>query len=198
MPALRTSSTRPTSTVAVSGHIEAWPAGFLSALPTQHWTAILAPPRQDKLLVSALRQRDIHGLMLYERRLHRYPGKGSAEHLVPLLGAWAFVHDCSPEQAWATGRVVRMLQVRQEAEFVRDLNDMITLLQACAASPVVRPELVVGTRVRIAAGTLAGLYGVVVRRRGHARLVVNLVALGTSVSVELPAESAESAEPVSS
>ena len=80
MPALRrVTSARPSSSLTVSGHVEAWPSGFLDQLPPRNWTAVLAKPRQDKLLVSALKRSGIAGLMFYERRLHRYPGKGSAE-----------------------------------------------------------------------------------------------------------------------
>lgn len=178
-------------TVTISGHIEEWPQGFSDALPVADWLAVLAPPRQDKLLCSGLRIRRIPGLMFYERRTRRYAKKGVQEYLVPLLGAWAFVHAADRDRIWETERVARILPVRREDLFVRELGDLIALLRRGGGPPVVNPGLVVGTRVRITRGAMAGLCGVVQRRRDHTRLMVSLTALGTTVSVELPADAAE-------
>jgi transcription antitermination factor NusG len=49
------------------------------------------------------------------------------------------------------------------------------------------PYLRAGEAVRIAAGPLAGVRGVILRARGHWRVVVGVEALGSSVSVEVDA-----------
>jgi len=185
------------SAVKIRGHIESWPAGFADALPGADWLAVLAPPRQDKYLISALRRRDIPGVCLYERRTRTYKNKGTQEFLVPLIGSWAFIHGHHHwHSLWETERVIRILPVRQESVFVRELADLIALLRSFDGPPIVNPGMVPGTRVKVTVGTMAGLCGIVVRRRDHARLVVNLSMLGTSVSVELPAEAVADLEPM--
>lgn len=177
-------------TVKLSGHVESWPEGFADALPPEDWLAVLSGPRQDKLLCRALRQRGVPGLMLYERRTRTYLRKGTQEYLVPLIGSWAFVHASDHDPVWDTERVVRVLPVRRPDIFVPELTDLIALLRRGGGPPVVNPGLVAGVRVRITRGAMAGLCGVVVRRRDHARLVLNITALGTNVSMELPADAA--------
>ena len=177
--------------VVCSAHIHAWPGDFLSqTLPAEDWLVAHIRPRQDKLLTSYLAKIRLPGLMFYERRVHIYPDHGNREYLVPLLGAYAFIH--ASEQArdviYASERLVTLITVRSTAEFTRDLGDLIALIQrAGAPPPLVSPELVPGVRVAVQEGPMAGLAGVIVRRSGRDRLVVNLPILGTSVSVELPA-----------
>lgn len=189
----RPGAARPDGRLAVSGHVEAWPEGFLAALPAADWQAVMFRPRQDKLLVNALRSTGIPGIAFYERRLRRRRGGGPTEHLVPLLGSWLFAHGADRDALWETGRVARVVAVTDGARLVAELGDLIAML-ARASGPIrLRPELVPGMRVRLASGALAGLHGIIQRRRGAARLIVNLVTLGSSVSIELPAEAAEPA-----
>lgn len=184
----------PRVTVTVSGHVEEWPPGFTAALPAEDWLAVLALPRHDKLLCAALRHRALPGLMLFERRTRNYARKGVQEYLVPLIGPWAFVHTIDRDPVWATEQAVRVLPIRRPDIFVRELSDLMALLRTGGAPPVVNPHLVPGTRVRILHGAMSGLCGIIARRRGHARLVVNFTAMGTSVSTELPADAV--AEPI--
>ncbi len=185
-------STQPaTATILhVSGHIHAWPSGFADgALPGHDWLVVHARPRQDKLLTTALNRLQLPGMLIYERRVTRHPGHGKRETLVPLLGSYAFVHasEGAREAIYATGHTVSILTVRQEAAFTRDLGDLVALVRRVQGPILVHPELVAGLRVSLTEGTFAGMSGIIVRRQGLDRLVVNLPVLGTSVSVEIPA-----------
>jgi transcription antitermination factor NusG len=55
---------------------------------------------------------------------------------------------------------------------------------------IVRPDIVAGTTVTIERGMFIGCRGVVVRRQGVDRLVVNLPLLGHSVEAVIPAMTA--------
>ena len=174
----------------VAGHIHAWPAGFADgALPEHDWLVIHARPRHDKLLTAELGRLKLPGLLIYERRVCRHAGHGKREILVPLLGTYAFVNatDHARDAIYATGRIISILTVRQESLFVRDLADLVALVRRVDGPLLVNPDLVTGVRVTVTEGAFAGLCGVIARRQGHDRLVVNLPLLGSSVSVELPA-----------
>lgn len=181
------------SILRVSGHVHAWPPGFADGeLPGHDWLVVHARPRQEKLLATELGRLRLPGLLLYERRISRHAGHGKREFLVPLLGSYIFVNatEHAREPIYATSRTVSILTVRQEASFTRDLADLIALVRRASGPLLVSPELVAGMRVMVTEGSFAGLHGIIVRRQGLDRLVVNLPVLGTSVAVELPAAKA--------
>jgi transcription antitermination factor NusG len=176
-----------------SGVIEEWPSGFCRELPAEHWLVVHAYPRQEKKLIAELRARRLPGCAFFQRRVRHYPGKGTQESLVPLLGGYVFV--AVPigqrEAIYATRRVVRIIEVPRPGELARDLRHLCALVAADHAPLLVRPELVPGKRIEITTGTFAGCAGVIARRQGQVELVVNLEVLGTSVAVTLPADLAE-------
>jgi transcription antitermination factor NusG len=181
------------SHITTSGLVEDWPDGFSGRLPDAHWLVVHAYPRQEKKLILELRARRLPGCAFFERRIRHYPGKGTQESLVPLLGGYVFVAAplSSRQDIYETHRVVRIIEVPRPDELARDLRSLCQLVAASDAPLQVRPELTAGKRVEITAGTFAGCSGVITRRQGQIELVVNLEMLGTSVAVTLPANLAE-------
>jgi len=51
--------------------------------------------------------------------------------------------------------------------------------------PVPHPYLTVGRRVRVRSGPLAGMRGILLRRRGKARFVISMELIMRSMSVEI-------------
>ena len=167
------------------GEVQAWPAGLLDELPGGPWTVIHVRPRQEKLLAGNLRRFGLPGLLFLEHRVRIYTRQGRQTSTVPLLPGYLFVN--AGEEAYhdiyATERVVRLINVRHPADLRSDLVDLIALVNRAEAPLIVRPELVPGTAVVLKAGSLAGLRGVIDRRKGRCELVVNVRMLGTSVGV---------------
>jgi transcription antitermination factor NusG len=64
-----------------------------------------------------------------------------------------------------------------------EINRLRQWLAARTAEPY--PFLVEGKRVRVKAGPLGGLEGVIIRRKGKARLVVTIDALERSIAFEI-------------
>lgn len=181
------------SHITTSGLVEDWPDGFSRKFPDSHWLVVHAYPRQEKKLIADLRSRKLPGCAFFERRIRHYPGKGTQESLVPLLGGYVFVSAtlASRQDIYDTHRVVRVIEVPRPLELSRDLRHLCDLVNASDAPLQVRPELTAGKRVEITAGIFAGCAGVIARRQGQIELVVNLEMLGTSVAVTLPADLAE-------
>jgi len=180
----------------VAGVIDTNPANLFADPPAAGWMIAHCKPRQEKLLCAELEWRKVPRGIFYERRIRRYLGKGAQEHLVPLIGGYIFcVGDFhTREQIYSTGRVVHILPVPRQLELAQQLSLLAALVTRTTGPLIVKPEIVPGKLVTLTKGTLAGCMGVVVRRKGVSQLVVNLTVLGTSVAVELPAETAECLE----
>lgn len=188
--------------VQATGIILDWPHGFSAQLAEPNpsatttaleWMVVHAYPRQDKKIIELLQRKNLQGIAFFERRLRHYPGKGKQEFVVPLLPGYLFVTGgrAHYDTVYDTGRVVRIIDVRNPLELTTDLRNLIKLLTVAQAPMIVRPELVPGKRVNIVTGTLAGCSGIITRRKQDMELVVNLELLGTSVAVTLPAIYAE-------
>ena len=90
--------------------------------------------------------------------------------------------------------VSRFIQVPDGEALKRDLSQIYRLISAKAP---ITPEarLQPGDRVRIRSGPLAGIEGVLDRRRNSARLIVAVDFLRTGASVELSDFDVEPVEP---
>jgi transcription antitermination factor NusG len=177
--------------------IQAWPPGFDNEFTATEWVVVHSKPRQEKCLARDAQHLGIRGCLFLERRVRTYPGKGTQISFVPLLGPYVFLaldRDVR-ESLYRTERCVRLIEVRQPAILTADLQALKRLFQAAIGPIQVRPEIVPGQRVLIRSGVFAGCTALVTKRKGLAELVVNLTALGTSVSTTLPAEWAELAQP---
>ena len=177
----------------VSGVVDANPKTLFAMPPESGWMIAHCKPRQEKLLCAELIWRQVPRGIFYERRLRRYFGKGTQESLVPLLGGYVFCvgNQATRELIYRTERVVRILAVPRPLELAQQLNLLAALVTRTHGPLLIKPEIVTGALVTLTRGTFAGCMGVVVRRQGTCQLVVNLSVLGTSVAVELPAETAE-------
>lgn len=182
-----------TLVMAPSAIMRRWPVGFGETLPTDHWQVLHALPRQDKRLIDDLARRGIAGVAFYENRVRRYE-KSVQTFQVPLLGSYVFAHIPRErrDEAYATGRLVRIIDVADAASLTRDLMALARLLEAVGEGPLhVRPEIVVGKTVLITTGLFAGCTGVVMQRKANQHLVVNLPLLGQSVTTTIPLQLAE-------
>ena len=183
----------PSLAVATSAEVHTWPFGFGAVLPDDHWLVAHALPRQDKRLADDLARRRIAGLTFYENRIRQYE-KSTQTFQVPLLGGYLFVHlpRERKDELYATGRVVRIIDVADPVRLAGDLEALRRLLDAVGDGPlVVRPELVAGKQVVITIGIFAGCSGVIQRRKDNVHLVVNLPILGQSVATVIPLATAE-------
>jgi transcription antitermination factor NusG len=173
-----------------AGIVDSWPEGLLSALPVGPWLVVHARPRQEKCLAAQLRNLGAPGVLFLQRRVRTYKGKGTQVSLVPLMPGYLFA-PCGTglrDVLYATGRVVRLIDVHYAEELCQDITDLAALVSRAESPLIVRPELQPGMRVELTRGSLAGMSGIVVRRKGRYEVVVNVRMLGTSVAVACAAE----------
>jgi len=156
------------------------------SLAGSKWWGLYTLPRREKQLMRQLRAL---GVPFYapviSRRTRSPQGRVRTSH-VPLFASYVFLYGTeeSRTQALTTNCVSRCLPVADTERLTRDLKQIHRLIAAEAAlTPEARLEP--GMRVRVKSGSLAGLEGVVVERRGEERLLVAVEFLQQGVSVQL-------------
>jgi transcriptional antiterminator RfaH len=153
---------------------------------TDSWWLVYTLARREKELMRRLRSLGIghYGPLL--RRRNRSPGGRTRESFVPLFPSYVFLRgdDFARQQALATRCVSRTLPVPDPQGLVDDLQQICRLL---ASDRPLEPEsrLEPGRRVRVRSGSMLGLEGTVVKRRGKDWLVVVVEFLQQGVSVLL-------------
>ena len=193
------SDTAPHILTHLQARVDAWPEGFADHLPEDDWLVLNTKPRMEKRLAEELRQFGIPGLLFLEDRVHHYPGKGTQINAVPLLGGYIFAHaDAGArDRMLRTNRIRHIMEVCDPQSLAADLSALMILIDRHRGphrSIVMRPELVPGRRVRVVSGPFAGFEGIIRRRQGQVRLIVNLHLLGTCVSTTITAQDLELAD----
>lgn len=157
-----------------------------TALEGSHWSCVYTLPRREKQLMRRLRTLEIPFYAPVVARRTRSPqGRVRTSH-VPLFAGYVFLYgtEDSRTQALTTNCISRCIPVGDGARLTRDLKQIHRLIAAEAAlTPEARLES--GMRVRIKAGSLAGLEGTVVERRGEERLLIAVEFLQQGVSMQL-------------
>ncbi len=158
------------------------------------WFAVYTTARHEKKVAQHLTQREIeHYLPLY--RSNRKWSDGSRVTLeLPLFPCYLFVH------------IHRSQRVR-----VLDIPGALAIVGGTGGEPVPLPDeaidalrsglhlrraephalLAVGQRARIRTGALAGMEGIVVRRKNTLRVVLTLEHIQRSIAVEVATEDLE-------
>jgi transcription antitermination factor NusG len=165
----------------------------------QKWFAVYTSPRHEKRVSQYLGQKEIeHYLPLY--RTQRKWKDGSKVTLnLPLFPGYLFVHISKSER-------VPVLQVPGVLSFVggtgrqpaslpeAEINALRSGLPLRRAEP--HPLLTVGQRAWIRSGALAGMEGVVVRRKNSLRVVLTMELIRRSVAVEVDESELETLDSV--
>jgi transcription antitermination factor NusG len=150
------------------------------------WWTLYTLARREKELMRRLRGLDIGHYSPLIRRRSRSPGGRTRESYIPLFAGYVFVHGNVQQryQALTTNCVSRCLAVPDGARLTYDLRQIRRLVESDAPlTPEARIEP--GRRVRVRSGSMAGLEGTVVKRRGKEWLVVAVEFLQQGASVLL-------------
>jgi transcription antitermination factor NusG len=161
------------------------------------WFAVCTSPRHEKRVAQYLTQREIdHFLPLYHPR--RRWSDGSLVTLdLPLFPGYIFVRTGRSERVCVL-RVPGVLAFvcgtgRQPAPLPdAEVDALRSGLHLRHAEP--HPLLTVGKHARIRSGALAGMVGVVVRKKNNLRVVLTLDLIQQSVAVEVDGEELESVD----
>ena len=149
------------------------------------WWVLHTKARNEKAVAADLEKMRInHFLPLVECR-RTYNGRAQSVK-IPLFPGYVFLCGGSDDRlkALRTNRVARVLEVGDQERLKSDLRHIYRVV--ASREPVdLYPRLRRGRRCRVISGTLAGLEGVVLRRRGLWRVYVGVEFLGQSAELEI-------------
>jgi transcription antitermination factor NusG len=168
------------------------PPSLVSERPA-HWYAVQTSPRHEKRVREHLGRRSVGCFLPLFRSIHRWKNGCKVQVELPLFPGYLFVN--IPR----TGRG-RVLSVPGVLSFVGPRGEPAQL--ADAEIETLRSglhlqkfepynHLIVGQKVRIKAGSLMGLAGVLVRSANGFRVVLTVELIKQSVAVELDAADVE-------
>lgn len=166
--------------------------GNLEALSLrgQRWWVAHTRSRHEKALAEELeRLRLACYRPLCQRVTRSRATRRVSKSLVPVFPGYLFfvADDEGRYRAMATNHIARTIPVTDVDELARQLRQVDRALRA--GEPLARSSrLVEGDAVRVVAGPLAGVEGVVRSWRSPLRVVLNVDILGQSVVVEVDAD----------
>jgi len=149
------------------------------------WWIFYTKSRQEKSLARDLLERDLaFYLPLVQRRL-LIRARPILSH-VPLFTGYLFLKGTSEDRirALATNRIAQTIPCHDASQLTADLQNIKRLVDS-GVPLTVESRLKPGQRVRIRAGAMAGLEGVVVKRRNQLRLLVWVTMLQQGVSLDI-------------
>jgi len=152
----------------------------------RRWLVAYLVTRHEKVVAEQLSRRSIESFLPLYRMVH-YWNKRRAQVDLPLFPSYVFVRIAANER-------LRVLEVPGIVQLVtfngapaavpdEEIEALRAALHLRRSQPW--PYLLTGKRVRIMAGPLRGLEGVVLRDKSESRIIVSVHFIQRSVSVEL-------------
>ena len=158
-----------------------------------NWFAAYTHSHHEKRVATYFAERQIESFLpLYAAR-HRWKNRCEMDLELPLFPNYVFVHIDPRERV----RVLEVPGVQSLVGFGRTLAPLpqfeIEALRAGLGQRKIEPHpyLVIGERVRIKAGPMTGMEGVLVRKKNNLRVVLALDVIMQSVAVEVDADDLE-------
>jgi transcription antitermination factor NusG len=160
------------------------------------WFAVYTTPRHEKRIATYFTDREIDYYLPLYRSARRWKNRTVADVELPLFPSYIFVRIGRYER-------VRVLEVpgvlsivggREPAPLPEfEIESLRAGLHLRQSEP--HPYLVIGERARIRTGALAGMEGVLIRKKNNLRVVLTLDMIMQSVAVEVDADDLEAVGP---
>jgi transcription antitermination factor NusG len=162
------------------------------------WFAVYTTPRHEKHVSEILAERQIETFLPLYRTTRQWQKSRPVVLELPLFPTYVFVRIVRQARGAVLGMpgVLSIVGSSKEPSPLPDFE--IDALRSGLLERKIEPHpyLVVGERVRIMAGVMAGVEGVLVRKKNDLRVVLSLDTIMRSVAVEVDAEDIEPVLPL--
>ena len=160
-----------------------------------NWFAAYTNSHHEKRVASHFGERQIESFLPLYSVLHRWKNRCEVDLDLPLFPNYVFVH-IDPRERVRVLEVPGVLLLVGFGRTLAPLSDFeVETLRSCVGQRKIEPHpyLVIGERVRIKAGPMAGMEGVLVRKKSNYRVVLALDVIMQCVAVEVDADDVEPA-----
>jgi len=159
------------------------------------WFAAYTNSRHEKCVAKHFDERQIESFLPLYQKLHHWTKRNSVRLDLPLFPNYVFVH-IGPQQRTSVLAVPGVLGMVGRGNIASSLPDaeieaLRTGLQLRKFEP--HHYLAAGERVRIKAGSMEGMEGILLRKKNELRVVLTLDLIQRSVAVEVDAQDVEPA-----
>jgi len=169
-----------------------------SARGDQNWHAIFTRYQHEKSVSYALSNKNHEVYLPLYRSVHRWQDRYK-QILLPLFPCYVFIRAGMDRQLQilTTPGVIHIVGWGGNPAIVpqSQLDAVRQIIESCLIVET-HPYLQAGDRVRVKAGPLMGLEGILTRKKGMARLVVSMEMLGRSAAVEIDVLNVERIGPI--
>ena len=161
--------------------------------PNASWFAVYTSSRREKWVAKQLCERGIESFLPLVEKAHHWSRRSAVHLQLPLFPNYLFVRITSPQR-------ISVLQVPGVLGIVgrgsipyplpeAEIDMLRTSVEVGKVEP--HPYLTQGERVRIQAGPMAGMEGILLRKKNDLRLILTLDLIQRSVAVEIDADDVE-------
>lgn len=159
----------------------------------RRWYAVFTVPQNEKAVARHLDMREVECFLPTYESERTWKNRQKVKVTLPLFPAYVFVRMARKER-------VRVLQCPGVLHIVGNSRESIPLPDAdidflrsdfCRLRTEPYSDLVVGQRVRVRAGLMRGVEGVLVRKNNALRFVLTLGLISQHASIEVGAEDLE-------
>jgi transcription antitermination factor NusG len=157
------------------------------------WFAVYTSSRHEKCVVRHFTERHIESLLLLYQKVHHWTKRSRVSLDLPLFPNYVFVHIVPQQRSsvLAVPGVLGMVGRGHNPSALPDgeIQSLRLGLERGKFEP--HPYLAAGERVRIKAGSMEGMEGILLRKKNELRVVLSLDLIKRSVAVEVDAENIE-------
>ncbi len=153
------------------------------------WFAVYTSSRHEKCVAKHFDERRIENFLALYQREHHWRKRSSVQLELPLFPNYVFVH-IRPQQRIPVLGVPGVLGIVGGRMPSALPDGEIEALRAGLALSSFQPHpyLAAGERVRIKGGAMAGMEGILLRRKNELRVVLTIELIQRSVAVEMDAQ----------
>lgn len=169
--------------------------GVIAPVLSARWFAVYTTPRHEKAVARQFELRQLEAFLPLHGSLHRWKNGCRVRVEQPLFPNYVFVSLERPQYVRALQTPGVLALVGRGREPVPLPTPEIESLRSGLPHRDVEPHpyLIAGERVRIHSGALAGMVGVLLRRKNKLRVVLTLDLIMQSISVEIGIDEIEPA-----
>lgn len=169
----------------------------LNDLYAPNWFAVYTTPRHEKRIAHHCEQRQIESFLPLFHEVRQWKNRCKVKLDLPLFPNYLFVR-IAREERFQVLNVPGVLSILGSGSDLFPVQDgyIASLRQGLDANKIEpHPPVEVGDRVRIIAGAMSGMEGILVRKKNEFRVVLKVAMLERSMAVEVTMADIEFAVP---